>query len=281
LVSVIVVLIAYALLGEQWRFSRAYALFFSVNQLFVPIIIRFLLSYAIPGNYFFEDLRLKKYFLITGIGNREKIKNLILNRCNDVKQIFPISTKEEKVGNEQFVTGFSQLSEAVDIFRPENIIYSSFDLTYSQIVSLIAQNAEKIPYQFIAFNELTAISSDKIITSDEIHFKQITAKINKKYLFRAKKILDYVFSLCYLIFYPFVQQRVRTSLKDVADIFFNKKTWIGKCPAKDSDKYYYISCPKGVFCAAEFSKDELEYYYNYNLWKDVEIYLQILTKSKR
>ncbi len=132
--STIAILVLYSLLPLDFRFSRAVVLLGGLSALIIIPLYRFLL--AISGSGLIENPFVKRVRIIV-VGDEEGLSNIInLLSDSEVQSVIVgrVSTRQDDLGP-GVLGNIEQIKEVIRINRITEIIFSTRELTASQIIN--------------------------------------------------------------------------------------------------------------------------------------------------
>ena len=230
LFGTLVILVIYALLPEQFRFSRALIVIGTIWTLISTFSIRLLLS-IVNGEYFkLEIVREKKRIIIVGDKSESKRVFSILEQSNIkpelVGKVFP-DTKESNGG---FIGNISQIEEIVAINKADEIIFCSKNISSQEIINIMLHFTNTdVDFKIAPPESLSIIGSNSINTAGELYvlnLNTISRTINQ----RRKRFLDALISMVLIIISPVLIVFIKhpgTMIKNLIFVFIGKYTLIG------------------------------------------------------
>ncbi len=227
LIATIVLLAAYALLPEQYRFSRGIVLFGAVLAFILISILRGILikSHVLNSNKEKEE---HATTVIAGTETEYQRTIQLLEEAGLQQKIFGrVSVDENDESGLSKLKNLQQLSVTVP-FR--EIIFCEGSLSFSDII----QSIEKLPRGLVA--KIHAAGSSSIVGSDskdttgEAVSKENGYKLADPYNRRLKRLIDVSISLLGIITIPvhvFFIKKPFQFFSNCLAVLFAKKTWIG------------------------------------------------------
>lgn len=230
-VGTIIILAAYGLLSETYRFSRALILLGAFwGALALPLwrVIYQLISKKL----IIKDARIDKRRVI--IGSKEEFNRIdqLLNQSG-VQAGFTgwVSTAEEPTA--EALGNPDQLEEMLRIYRIDEVIFCAKDLSAQRIMTLMRRiQALQVEIKIAPPESLFVIGSNSIDTQGEwytVQVNTIALPTNK----RMKRLIDTLAALFFLMCSPiliFMQKRPFGFLMNCLHVLVNTKTWVGYNP---------------------------------------------------
>jgi len=227
LIATITLLAAYALLPEQYRFSRA-IIFFGALLAFVLIgILRWILIRAEVLN----SNKNKEEHLTTLIAGTEtefeKITQLLKNAGLHQKILGRLGVNENDVTAISDWKNVKQLSATIP-FR--EIIFCEGTLSFKEIIQGIKNLPRNIVAKIHAENSMSIVGSDSKDSSGEAVSSENGYNLSDPYNRRLKRLIDVITALSGIILFPvhvFFIKKPFSFLANCITVLIAKKTWIG------------------------------------------------------
>ncbi len=286
LAGTIAILVLYALLPENLRFSRAMILLGTLWGVLALPGIRFLL-YAMGASWIQLGEKQKKRFLV--IGEKEEAGRVasILNESY-IKPDFVGLASPQVSGevNDSYIGNLNQVKDIISIYKIDEVIFCSKNLSHQVIIDKMAEwHNTAVDYKIAPEDSLSIIGSNSINTRGDLYTINIST-INKPANRRNKRFLDLMVSLMSLALFPFLLFFVKNPGHFFANIFkvlSGKRTWVGYYPAKDNAFHlptikHGILTPLTSLKNPKLSPDMISnanilYARDYSVWKDLNTIL--------
>jgi GT2 family glycosyltransferase len=227
-----IILILYALLPEDYRFSRALILIGSAWVLIALAAVRqFMRILKVEG--FGKNTR-----RILIIGTEEECKRVhnLLGKT-DIKSelVRYLSPNESKLANGNTLEAWS---ETMTVYKINQVIFCAKDLSSQLIMDAMSSIPRpELEFKIAPPESWAVIGSNSIHTSGELYVIDVHA-INTTPNIRDKRILDLSFSLLLLALSPlviWVQKKPAGYLANIFRVAFGAKSWVGYA-YRDEDK---------------------------------------------
>jgi len=220
------ILIAYSLLPENYRFSRAMILIGSAWALLSYVISRLALHFSGIKAYNLKS-KLSKRFAIVG-SNEEynRVVELIKQTNINCESTFWLNTNDKNL-----VESLSnRLQQIIDIEKINEVIFCSKDLSSQLIIEQMLQLVNlKVDFKIAPPESLSIIGSNSINTAGDLYIID-TNSISKPENQRKKRVLDIGIALLLIIvslILFFIQEKKIGFLKNCIFVLFGIKTWVG------------------------------------------------------
>jgi len=227
LIATITLLAAYALLPEQYRFSRA-IIFFGALLAFVLIgILRWILIRAEVLN----SNKNKEEHLTTLIAGTEsefdKITQLLKNAGLQQKILGRLTVNENDV---KAIGNWKNLKQLAATIPFREIIFCEGTLSFKDIIQGIKNLPRNIVAKIHAENSMSIVGSDSKDSSGEAVSSENGYNLSDPYNRRLKRLIDVITALSGIILFPvhvFFIKKPFSFLANCITVLIAKKTWIG------------------------------------------------------
>ena len=291
-VGSLLILVFYALLPEQLRFSRALILLGMIWVAAEMSLSRWI-GYMLNRPNFQYGKNAKKRFLV--IGSEEETKRVEqLLQSTSIKPDFIglVSPFDDKEVPDNFLGNLHQVPDIIEIYKINEIIFCSKDISHQLIIDKMEEWHSSLDYKIAPEDTLSIIGSNSINTRGDLYtidIKTISTNSNR----RKKRLFDMISSFTGIvlwIFLLFFINKPFSFLKNCFKVLFGKYSWIGYCDVKDVEKLRLPKIKKGIFDPStnmsrigltEEEKEQLNLMYarDYSLSKDINFFFRALKKS--
>ncbi len=246
IIGTLTILVIYALLPSEWRFSRALILLGSVWSISSMVITRTL-------DRLFRNKRLRveedsnKRVLIVGEGEEaSRIANM-LKQSGSISFIGLASTSQHPPIGMEFLGSISQVNEIVEIYHIDEVIFCAGEVSSETIIDhMSALNRQDVNFKIAPPESMYIIGSNSIDTFGDLFTISINA-INRPVNKRHKRLLDIGITLLLVISLPahllFISHR-KGLLRNMLSVLWGQKSWVGYIPDTNIEKLPKIK--KGV-----------------------------------
>src|SRR5690606_30461564 len=227
LVATVVLLAAYALLPEHYRFSRAIILF---GALLAFILISMLRWILVRAN------------VITGSGSSDDQPNIFVagtkEEFEETLKLMEDANLHQRVlgriavasGDETAVGSVNQIEKLSASVPFREIIFCEGSLSFQEILDTISRLPSHTRVKFHAKGSRSIVGSQSKDTSGEYVSTLNGFQINYPDNRRMKRLVDIVVSLSGIISFPiqiFIQSRPFSFLRNCVQVLIAQRTWIG------------------------------------------------------
>ena len=230
-IGTLIILAAYGLLSEQYRFSRALILLGAFWGALALPLWRWLFQ-AISGGAVLKDTRLDKRRVI--VGSKEEFSRIdqLLSQSG-LKAGFTGWVSMAKQEDRDALGNPEQLQEMISVYRIDEVIFCAKDLSSQRIMNLMSQiQGQQVEIKIAPPESLFVIGSNSINTQGEWYTVQVNT-IALPGNRRMKRLIDFISALLFLMLSPvllFIQKRPITFISNCIQVLLNAKTWVGYNP---------------------------------------------------
>ncbi len=226
-IATLVLLAAYSLLPEHYRFSRAIVLF-GASLAFVALTVVRWMMLKVGLVEQARETNQQPYILIAGSEKEiEEVKDLLQDNKRNMKVSGIITVNEEEVGG-----GLSQLENVyatAATINVKEIILCSGTLTNKKIIDILKKNKGNLRIRFHTAGSGSIVGSDSSGTSGEVFSTHTHFNLAEPHYRRLKRLIDILTSVVFLLTLPihliFVKSKARF-IKNCINVFIGKNTWI-------------------------------------------------------
>ncbi len=227
LAATILLLAAYSLLPEQYRFSRAIVLLGAFFTFVFIALLRWLLvkTDVLSGN---GDKELLSNTLVVGSpAEYQRVMELLKEAGLEQRVFGRISVNEN---DETAIAKKSQLAGLSQTIPFRELIYCEGTLQFSEIIELVQQQPGHIRIRIHAAGSQSIVGSDSRNWSGEALSKENGFNLSDPYRLRIKRLLDVAVAAAGIIGFPVHLLLIKRPIAFFANCFavlLARKTWVG------------------------------------------------------
>ena len=280
-----IILIAYSLLPETYRFSRALILLGAACAIVCFSILRFLFHVFHLKGYSLRDTSSKRIIIIGKEEEFNRVKELIKQTNIHSGFLGFVNIDENKSTNTAYISNINQINEIINIYSINEVIFCARDISSQEIINyMLTLVSANVDFKIAPPESLSIIGSNSIDTAGDLYVIDVNS-INKTKNKRNKRIVDVITSLILLLFSPlliFVQKNKSNFIKNIFLVLFGVKSWVGYGktinPELPKIKPSVLS-PADAVKITDFNPDthkrlNLNYSKNYRIENDLRIILK-------
>lgn len=234
------ILVIYALLPEEYRYSRALILLGAVWTGIVTIAFRLLMN-ILRGKEYSMFGEKKKRLAIAG-NEEESLRVLSLLKLSDTSHNFigfiqPGSKSVNKAGHDysNYILGeASRLPEILEVYGIDELIFCGKDIPSQEIIGMMSETKRSdLEFKIAPPESLFIIGSNSVEDPGELYVVDINT-INKQVNKRNKRLFDVTASVAILCTSPlliFMQNNPLNFLANIFKVLSGKYSWVGYVPA--------------------------------------------------
>ena len=292
------ILVAYALIPEDLRFSRAIILLGATAAIIISLLLRFLLHSLKFDGYTIGSAQHKRFLIVGNYEESKRVAELLEKTSIVPSSILFLSVDEQWEKYPDYFTGsLLQLEESIMIHKVDEIIFCAKDLSSQKIIELMSRLVQtNVDFKIAPPESLFLVGSNSIDSAGDLYVIDINS-IAKPENKRNKRLFDIFASLLMFPLLPFLLLVVEQKLgfiKNIIAVVFGLKSWVGYNAKQQLDEPILKPLPiikKGVLSPIDLlkiktnnsniNKLNLLYSKDYTVWQDVKIVLKAFKKLGR
>jgi hypothetical protein len=245
----VIILVAYALLPENLRFSRAIILLGSVWAIIVMAGTRAIFHLVQYRNISFGPSQNRRFVIIGDRDEAKRVWELLHSSYGNPGFIGLISVSNREQKNDGFIGSLAQIKEIIKVYRIDEVIFCSKSMTHQAIIDQMSALQDlRVDYKIAPEDSLSIIGSNSISTAGDLYTVNINAITNvgnrrNKRLFDLTSCLVLTFLLPILIF---LVSRPLGLIRNILLVFISRRSWIGYIRDEDFDIERLPHIRKGI-----------------------------------
>jgi GT2 family glycosyltransferase len=256
-----IILVAYALLPESLRFSRAIILLGSVWAVIVMAITRAAYHFARYRNIDFGPVKNRRFIIVGDRDEAKRVWELLHSTYGNPGFIGLVSVTAREQKNDGFIGTLSQINEIIRVYRIDEIIFCSKSMSHQAIIDQMSTLQDlKADYKIAPEDSLSIIGSNSINTAGDLYTVNINAITNVENR-RNKRLLDLTVCLASLVLVPFLVFMVNNPLgmiRNIILVFFSALSWVSYIRDEKYDVERLPHIRKGILNPLDaFGKDHI------------------------
>ena len=288
----LLILIVYALLSEEFRYSRAIILLGAIWAVGSFIATRALRQFSKTRSFNFEKGVRKRCVIVADADEYRRIGEL-LKQTGNTADVIGVVNVHEKMPNGLGM--YDQLNEVIQVYGVSEIIFSSKDLSVSEIIAEMDRlKSLETEYKIAPPESIFIIGSSNVNTRGELYMIDLNT-INRPENKRIKRAFDVSVSFLFLVFLPlwlFVVKKPARFIGNIFRVLSGKVSWVGFYTADTEAAKGLPSLKPGILTPADAFPDmqletatlrnlNLLYAKNYELAEDFKIVFKGISRAGR
>ena len=280
----------YAFAPEGYRFSRGVIVLGALSAMLIAYINR-LIVYSIRNKKVNLGMVVDTKTIIVGnINEVLRVQDLLIKSKAKCEYAGYVSIDSGKETDDHFLGNVNQLAEIVELFKVEEIIFCSKDISAQQIIQWMGNiHKHDIQFKIVPEESLFIIGSNSKNAPGDFYTLEINLSLNIPIQLKKKRIFDILVSVLLIPISPLLLLFVNKRFNYFSNIFkvlFGEKTWVGYA---DFDNNNLPQIKKGVLTPLDslgkkninkVTAQKLNFLYakDYSIEKDLFILLGGITR---
>lgn len=233
----IAILVFYALLPAELRFSRAIIILSGIWAMGSTIILRLILHFSGLRDYRL-GYTLNKRFIIAG-DNEEasRVADLLHKTLANPAFIGLVSTDDHSKNSDGFIGSLNQLKDIISIYKIDEVIFCAKDIPAQRIIDFMTRlQHEEVDFKIAPPESLSIIGSNSINTTGDLYVININS-IGKASNLRNKRLFDLLVGLLLIPLSPVLMWFTRNPfgfIYNIIRVIAGFRTWVGYSNLPDS-----------------------------------------------
>lgn len=226
----LVILVVYALMPENYRFSRALILIGSAWAFAGTLSVRFLLSRIMKNDFRILAVRQKKRILIAGTLAESNRVLSIIRQTEVVPELAGFVSPMPGECPPGFVGTIEQVADLVKMNQVDELIFCANDIPSRVIIKIMLQfNDSRLEFKIAPPESLSVIGSSSNNTAGELyvlHFNTLSRLLNR----RKKRLLDMLVALFLIPLSPLILiwvHRPEGLFRNIFRVLLGMGSWVG------------------------------------------------------
>lgn len=247
MIGTFIILVIYALLPENLRFSRAIILMGTAWALISTTLFRWLAH--LSGSKDFElDLNKKKRMVIVGDSVEANRVSKLLEKTQIKPDIIGYVSREPD-SRPAYIGSIEQIEEIVRIHKLDEIVFCAQDISSRRIIHVMTRlTGVSVNYKIAPPESLSIIGSNSINTAGDLYTINFNS-IGKASNLRTKRLFDIFCSIIFIPLFPLWGLFIRNSfvgLGRLLQVLFGTKTIVGYYTYSSFDRSSLPAIKKGI-----------------------------------
>ena len=223
-----VILIAYSLLPENLRFSRALILLAMIDAVAVFVVNRTMWNWLTERTSGWFEKTNGNVVIVGSNAEVARVKEMLEQIQRATMHVIEI--QPESLGSAAHEHSLANLEEIIRVHQIDQIIYCAQDMSSSDIIaSMSSVNDKRVEFKIAPPESLYIIGSGSIESTGDgsvLDVNSVQLPGNR----RRKRLLDLSLSFVFLLFSPLIVLLQKQPLKffsNLVSVFSGQRTWVG------------------------------------------------------
>jgi len=291
LAGTIIILVFYALLPEQMRYSRAMILLGTLWGVIALPALRLILHW-LGAEWIQLGEKKRRRLLVIGDKDETGRVSSILNESYIKPDFIGLASPAENGEvSDNFIGNLTQVKDIISIYNIDEVIFCSKNINHQQIIDKMAEWQEtRVDYKIAPEDSLSIIGSNSINTRGDLYTVDINS-IDKPANRRNKRLIDLLVSIVALGLAPvliFFEKKPARFIINVFKVLAGKVSWVGYHP-KHNISIHLPPLKQGVLSPLSaleaknllpemIDKANMLYARDYSIVKDLNIIIKSFNK---
>ena len=232
----ILILVIYGLLPLAYRSSRMVLLMGAASTLMICWLTTLLWNRSLRSKWTLNRNPKLNVLIAASEKNAQVIKDMILSSNPNLQLVGNVSLIENESSSKTLGT-VNNLSSIAKEHQVDEIIFSSQDMTYSDIISNMNVLGNKYQYKIGGENFIGVIGSNSKDHSGEFYSSDLQYRLDQPYSKRQKRVFDIWSSAIILLLFPIILIINRFRWKSIShawQVLSGKMTWVSYIPKEST-----------------------------------------------
>lgn len=226
--STIVLLAAYSLLPEEYRFSRGIILAGGIAAGLMITLVRWvliMLNWIKPNDT--EEKKFKRTVIVGSLQEYEVVSKMMQQAGVDERILGRIKTDDT---NQNCIGDFANIKSLLTHLNVREVIFCEGTISNKTIIQNLIHLPKNISYRFFEKNSNSIVGSDNKTTTGETLTADGYYLLHQPYQKRMKRLTDMAIATLFIISFPLhilLSKKCFILLKNSFLVVSGKKTWVG------------------------------------------------------
>lgn len=232
------ILIIYALLPENLRFSRSLIFTGTAWGVIALSLTRLLLHMLHIGGYRINSNKSKRYAVVGEEPEVQRVADLLQKALTNPGFIGTINSNLQQGDTNGFLGKINQIQDIINIYKIDELIFCAKDMPAENIIDqMSALQHTQVEYKIAPPESMSIIGSNSIDTAGDLYVIDVNS-IGKFQNRRSKRVFDVLVSLALLASYPvtvFITAHPLNYLRNIFEVLLGLKSITGFHPVEQQD----------------------------------------------
>jgi GT2 family glycosyltransferase len=230
LIGTVIILVGYALLSEEYRFSRALIGLGAVWSLISMLAIRLILNLFGLKSFQFETGKNRNFIIVGDKDEAERVTSVLKQTSINPGFIGLVNVCENPAKGNGFVGNINQIAEIIAIYKINEVIFCAKSMSPQDIINKMSELKDsQVDYKIAPPESLYLIGSNSIDTSGDLYVINVNS-ISKFSNKRNKRFFDATACLALFMLSPvliFFVKNIGGFFRNIFLVLISQKSWVG------------------------------------------------------
>jgi O-antigen biosynthesis protein len=226
----LIILVIYALLPEENRFSRAVIVLGALWSLISMFLFRNILSLFNLKTFRFDSDKSRNFIIVGEKDEAERVTSVLNQTSIKPGFIGLVSVSENGNKGNGFIGNVNQIKEIIEIYKIDEVIFCARNMSPQDIIDKMSElKGSQVEYKIAPPESLYIIGSNSINTSGDLYTVNINS-VSKNENKRNKRLFDVITSLLLLILFPlmiFIVRNIPGYFSNIFLVILCYRSWVG------------------------------------------------------
>ncbi len=233
LVGTVLLAAVYGFLDLEYRSSRALILLGALWAALSTVALRFLIHFLRFGNFKLGQNKIKKLVIVGSQEESERVQRL-LHLAQVHKNFIGTVAPWPDADTHVYLSSLPQLDEVVQIYKIEEVIFCSQDVSAQDIMSWMARLGPAVDFKIVPQESISIIGSSSKNTAGELYTIDIQYGIAQPRSRRNKRLADLGLALILLFSLPVMVWVIPNAgglFRNILRVLAGRRSWVGYASA--------------------------------------------------
>ena len=229
LVGTVLLAAVYGFLDLEYRSSRILIILGMVWAILSMLGIRLLLHFIRYRNLNYGREQSPNLVIVGTEEESQRVMSL-MNQAQVYKNLIGVVAPEGIDDPKTFLSSLNQLDEVVHIYKINEIIFCSKDISTQSIMHWMTRLGGGVDYKIVPQESMSIIGSTSKNAAGELYTIDIQFRITQAIQRRNKRLMDVLLTLLFFVFSPLLILLVKKPvglLKNCWAVLWGRKSWVG------------------------------------------------------
>ena len=247
-IGTLIIAAVYGFLDMAYRTSRMLILLGAVWAVIATMMTRLFVHFIKFKNLRIGQAHSKNFVIVGAQEEKERVFNLVNKaqlRNNFIGTVSPVDSSVTT----DFLSELQHLDEVVRIYKIDEIIFCSKDVSAQKIMHWMTNLGSSINYKIVPEEGLSVIGSHSKNSTGELYTYDIQFRIAQFINQRNKRLIDILLSFLFFVLSPVLLFLVKNKaglFQNIFAVLFGQKSWVGYATELNSSIAHLPKIKEGI-----------------------------------